>query len=103
MLGDAYSLPLPLSPAYNTTGLLFLLFASITLNFPLETPVTSQSMNYISAAIGLLAMLSITKWFTSAAKRFIGIRTSLPLTGLTAHRTLVRRQEDKRSCMTYST
>jgi choline transport protein len=32
--------------AFNTIGLLFLLFAAITFNFPSEYPVTHESMNY---------------------------------------------------------
>ncbi|KAJ5128303.1 hypothetical protein N7448_002021 [Penicillium atrosanguineum] len=68
----AYSLSLPLSLACNAIGLLFLLFASITFNFPSEAPVTSDSMNYTSAAIGLVTLLSTITWFTTASKRFAG-------------------------------
>lgn len=68
----AYSLPLPVSIAFNAIGVIFLLFASITFNFPSEAPVTSSSMNYTSAAIGLVTLLSIVTWFTTAAKNFAG-------------------------------
>ncbi|KAJ5881640.1 uncharacterized protein N7529_000312 [Penicillium soppii] len=67
-----YSLPLPLSLSFNGIGLVFLLFASITFNFPPKAPVTSDTMNYTSAAIGLVILLSVVTWFTSAAKRFTG-------------------------------
>jgi hypothetical protein len=67
-----YSLPLPLSLSFNGIGLLFLLFAVINFNFPSEAPVTSVSMNYTCAAIGLLCLLSIVTWFTTASKRFTG-------------------------------
>lgn len=72
MLDGEYTLPLPLSLTSNVIGLLFLLFASITLNFPSEAPVTPQSMNYASAAIGLVALLSTVTWFTSASRHFTG-------------------------------
>ncbi|OGE53836.1 hypothetical protein PENARI_c007G11551 [Penicillium arizonense] len=68
----SYSLPLPLSISFNVIGLVFLLFASITFNFPSGAPVTSDSMNYTSAAIGLVTILSFITWFTTARKRFTG-------------------------------
>ncbi|KAJ6133615.1 hypothetical protein N7471_008830 [Penicillium samsonianum] len=67
-----HSLPLPLSLGFSAIGLLFLLFASITFNFPSDAPVTSESMNYTSAAIGILTLLSLMTWFTTATKRFAG-------------------------------
>ncbi|KAG0153922.1 hypothetical protein PDIDSM_1301 [Penicillium digitatum] len=67
-----HSLPLPLSLCFSAIGLLFLLFASVTFNFPSDAPVTSESMNYTSAAIGLLTLLSLVTWFTTATKRFVG-------------------------------
>ncbi|KAJ5753614.1 uncharacterized protein N7511_007767 [Penicillium nucicola] len=70
--GSSYSLPLPVSLGFNAIGLVFLLFASITFNFPSGAPVTSESMNYTSAAIGLVTLLSIVTWFTTARKRFTG-------------------------------
>ncbi|CAI7600804.1 unnamed protein product [Penicillium crustosum] len=67
-----HSLPLPLSLGFSSIGLLFLLFASITFNFPSDAPVTSGSMNYTSAAIGLVILLSLVTWFTTATNRFVG-------------------------------
>ncbi|KAJ5496876.1 hypothetical protein N7463_008863 [Penicillium fimorum] len=67
-----FALPLPLSLACNFIGLVFLLFGSITFNFPSESPVTSDSMNYTSAAIGLVMLLSLATWLTTAAKQFTG-------------------------------
>ncbi|CAI7615691.1 unnamed protein product [Penicillium glandicola] len=67
-----HSLPLPLSLGFSMIGLLFLLFASITFNFPSDAPVTSESMNYTSAAIGLLTLLSLVTWFTTATNHFTG-------------------------------
>ncbi|OQD79439.1 hypothetical protein PENANT_c051G03372 [Penicillium antarcticum] len=68
----SFSLPLSLSLSFNAIGLVFLLFASITFNFPSGAPVTSDSMNYTSAAIGLVTVLSFITWFTTARKRFTG-------------------------------
>ncbi|KAJ6093589.1 hypothetical protein N7486_008878 [Penicillium sp. IBT 16267x] len=67
-----YSLPSSVSIAFNAIGLLFLLFGSITFNFPSEAPVTSSSMNYTSAAIGLVTLLSVVTWITTATKHFSG-------------------------------
>ncbi|KAG2415000.1 hypothetical protein HFD88_006190 [Aspergillus terreus] len=67
-----YSLPMPVSLALNVVGLVFLLFASITFNFPSDYPVTQESMNYTSAAIGVIGFLSAVTWFTTGRKRFTG-------------------------------
>ena len=67
-----YSLPLPISLSLHGLGFLFLFFAFITFNFPSDAPVTPDSMNYTSAAIGLVALLSIFTWFTTARKQFKG-------------------------------
>ncbi|KAF4771469.1 hypothetical protein N7455_007806 [Penicillium solitum] len=67
-----HSLPLPLSLGFSSIGLLFLLLASITFNFPSDAQVTSESMNYTSAAIGLVILLSLVTWFTTATNRFVG-------------------------------
>lgn len=65
-------MPLPLSLGFSSIGLLFLLLASITFNFPSDAQVTSESMNYTSAAIGLVILLSLVTWFTTATNRFVG-------------------------------
>ncbi|GKZ29957.1 hypothetical protein AbraIFM66950_007295 [Aspergillus brasiliensis] len=67
-----YSFPLPISLGLHGLGFLFLFFAFITFNFPSDAPVTPDSMNYTSAAIGLIALLSIFTWFTTARKQFKG-------------------------------
>lgn len=56
----------------TVTGFCSCCLQASPLNFPSEARVTSQSMNYTSAAIGLVALLSIVTWFTSAAKDFTG-------------------------------
>lgn len=66
----AYALPLPLSLSFNALGLLFLVFAIIVFNFPSESPVDSESMNYTCAAVALVGCLSAVTWFTSARFRF---------------------------------
>ncbi|KAJ5731918.1 hypothetical protein N7493_003399 [Penicillium malachiteum] len=67
-----YALPVSVSIVFNTIGLVFLSFASITFNFPSEAPITSSSMNYTCAAIGLVILLSFVTWFTSARHHFTG-------------------------------
>ncbi|PYH94596.1 GABA permease [Aspergillus ellipticus CBS 707.79] len=67
-----YSFSTPISLTLHAMGFLFLMLAFITFNFPSEAPVTSNSMNYTSAAIGLVALLSIFTWFTTARRQFKG-------------------------------
>ena len=56
----------------NSVGLLFLLFTSITFNFPTLNPVDKENMNYTSAAIGIIGMVSIITWLTTGRKSFTG-------------------------------
>lgn len=53
-------------------GFFFLAFAVITFNFPSVAPVDEASMNYTSAAIGLIALLSILTWITTGYRNFHG-------------------------------
>ena len=43
----------------NLVGLVFLLFTSVTFNFPTLAPVDKDNMNYTSAAIGVIGLISI--------------------------------------------
>jgi len=61
-----------ISVAVNFIGLTYLLFASITFNFPSVYPVTSENMNYTSAAVGVIMLIATVTWFTTARKRFSG-------------------------------
>ena len=75
--GDARTLPGPYSLGrwgiwMNITGLVFLVFTSITFNFPTLAPVTPGDMNYTSAAIGIIGLISIITWFTTGRKNFTG-------------------------------
>lgn len=56
----------------NLLGLLFLVFTSITFNFPTVNPVDQVNMNYTSAAIGVTALISIVTWITTGRKNFSG-------------------------------
>ncbi|PYI31509.1 GABA permease [Aspergillus indologenus CBS 114.80] len=67
-----FALPSSLSIALNILGLLFLLFASITFNFPTTYPVTDDSMNYTSAAIGVIALIALGTWVSTGRKNFTG-------------------------------
>ena len=67
-----YAFPVPVSIALNFLGLVFLLFASITFNFPSTYPVNHESMNYTSAAIGVIALVSTVTWFISGKHHFTG-------------------------------
>jgi ammonia channel protein AmtB len=72
VFSGAYSLSLPISLSANLIGFLFLLFAFITFNFPSEAPVNEETMNYTSAAIGVIGLLSVVTWFTTGYKHFHG-------------------------------
>ena len=76
-IGDAKILPGPYNLGrygiwMNVLGLLFLIFTSVTFNFPTLSPVDSGNMNYTSAAIGIIALISIVTWITTGQKAFTG-------------------------------
>ncbi|KAL1967170.1 hypothetical protein VTN77DRAFT_3461 [Rasamsonia byssochlamydoides] len=71
-LNGPFSLPVPVSICLNVVGLLFLLFASITFNFPTTYPIDNETMNYTSAAIGVVGVIGIITWFTTGKKQFTG-------------------------------
>lgn len=71
-LTGPYSFSTSVSIALNIVGLVFLLFASITFNFPSTAPVNYESMNYTSAAIGVIALISLITWVTTGRKQFTG-------------------------------
>ncbi|KAI9711024.1 MAG: hypothetical protein M1820_002462 [Bogoriella megaspora] len=56
----------------NLIGFVFLLFSTITFNFPSLAPVTSENMNYTSAAIGLIMLIAAVTWITTGRKNFTG-------------------------------
>ncbi|KAI9809984.1 MAG: hypothetical protein M1827_006751 [Pycnora praestabilis] len=62
----------PYGIVLNIIGFIFLLFASITFNFPTVNPVDQGNMNYTSAAIGVIAFVSLVTWITTGRKRFTG-------------------------------
>lgn len=61
----------------NVIGLVFLLFASITFNFPTVNPVDQNNMNYTSAAIGVIGLVSAVTWITTGRKNFTGPETGI--------------------------
>lgn len=67
-----FALPIPISLGLNILGLFFLLFTSITFNFPTTYPVSSHSMNYTCAAVGAIAVISFVTWYTTGRKHFTG-------------------------------
>lgn len=61
-----------LSIPLNIIGLIFLLFTTITFNFPGLSPVTSENMNYTSAAVGVIMLIAVITWFTTGYRQFRG-------------------------------
>lgn len=51
-------------------ALVYLLFTSITFNFPTLKPVDPENMNYTSAAVGVVMAVAAITWFTTARGRF---------------------------------
>lgn len=70
-IGGAYSLG-RLSVPLNVLGLVYLLFIAITCNFPTQSPVTPENMNYTSAAVGIIMAIAAVTWFTTGRKQFRG-------------------------------
>lgn len=54
----------------NLVGAIYLLFTSITFNFPTVSPVDSKNMNYTSAAIGLMLLIAAITWMTTGRHRY---------------------------------
>lgn len=57
---------------FNVAGLLYLVFAIITFNFPSVYPVTANNMNYTSAAVGVSVLIATVTWFTTGRKHYTG-------------------------------
>lgn len=66
------------SVGLNVVGLLFLVFTSITFNFPTINPVNQENMNYTSAAIGVIGLISIVTWVTTGRRNFTGPQIGVP-------------------------
>ena len=92
-MSGPYSFSPPVSITLNILGLLFLLFASITFNFPSTYPVNEDSMNYTSAAIGVIALISLITWLTTGRKNFTGPGAVSFLNGQNTARDAVRPAE----------
>ncbi|KAK3113298.1 hypothetical protein LTR53_009548 [Teratosphaeriaceae sp. CCFEE 6253] len=56
----------------NIIGLAYLLFAVITFNFPSVSPVTAETMNYTSAAVGVSVLIATLTWFTTGRRHYTG-------------------------------
>lgn len=56
----------------NMVGLLYLIFACITFNFPSVTPVTSENMNYTCAAVGASVLIAGVNWFWTGRTEYRG-------------------------------
>lgn len=66
------------SVGLNIVGLLFLVFTSITFNFPTVNPVNQENMNYTSAAIGVIGLISVVTWVTTGRRNFTGPQIAVP-------------------------
>lgn len=58
--------------AFNIIGIFYLALCVVIFNFPSVSPVTSQTMNYSSAAVGVAALIATITWFTTGRKHFTG-------------------------------
>jgi choline transport protein len=67
-------------PYINGLGLIFLLFGLIDFQFPQVGPVDAENMNYCSAAIGVIALVSLVTWIVDGRKNFRG--PEIPVEGL---------------------
>ena len=70
-IDSAYSLG-RVGMLFNIVGILYLLFAIITFNFPSVYPVSADNMNYTSAAVGVSVLIAALTWFTTGRKHYTG-------------------------------
>lgn len=56
----------------NIIGFLYLGFICVVSNLPSVTPVTSENMNYTSAATGVVMFISLIFWIMTGRKKFTG-------------------------------
>jgi choline transport protein len=56
----------------NVIGFLYLAFVCVVSNLPSLNPVTSENMNYTSAATGLVMLVSLVFWILRGRKKFTG-------------------------------
>jgi choline transport protein len=56
----------------NIIGFLYLAFICVISNLPSVTPVTSDNMNYTSAATGAVMLVSLLFWIVTGRKKFTG-------------------------------
>ncbi|ETS82667.1 hypothetical protein PFICI_04543 [Pestalotiopsis fici W106-1] len=54
----------------NLFGAVFLIVASISFSFPSEGPVTADNMNYSSAAIAVIMLISLATWVCGGRKNY---------------------------------
>jgi choline transport protein len=89
LTGHARVLPGPYSLGkygmwMNLIGFLFLVFAAITFNFPSIAPVNKENMNYTSAAVGVIALVSLLTWIFDGRKNFTGPQTGTMMNAIEA-------------------
>jgi choline transport protein len=80
--GHARELPGPYSLGkfgiwLNLIGFLFLAFATITFNLPSIAPVDKDNMNYTSAAVGFIFLVSLLTWIFDGRKNFTGPQSDI--------------------------
>jgi len=59
----------------NTISITWVLFISTVLFFPATRPVTLSNMNYAICVAGFIAVFSLSWWYLSGRRRYIGPRT----------------------------
>lgn len=70
-IDSAYSLG-KFGMLFNIVGILYLLFAIVTFNFPSVAPVKADNFNYTSAACGVAILIAAVTWFTTGKKNYTG-------------------------------
>ena len=70
-IDSAYSLG-KLGMVFNVVGIVYLLFAIVTFNFPSVYTVKADNFNYTSAACGVAILIAAITWFTTGKKNYTG-------------------------------
>ena len=95
-IGGPYNLG-RLSIPLNVIGVLYLIFTTITFNFPIFSPVTSENMNYTSAAVGAILLIATVTWFTTGRRQYHGPQSGGVILGKGQAATVTSQSDHTRS------
>ncbi len=66
----------------NLIGFIFLAFSTVTFNLPSIAPVDKNNMNYTSAAVGIIGLVSLLTWIFDGRKNFTGPQNGIMMNAI---------------------